>query len=312
MGHSISAYYDVAPEAQSDAAVYLLTYSAPLPGSDIRLSVTGLKSDSNVTTIGSTGVIGKGHSITLNANAPLPMLGNYSQSLQAGFAYKDFLDQITVTGQSDNAPITYYPLSLTYNGSYRGDADLISLSSALNFSFRGLGSPREAYDAKRYRALSNFLYLRSSVSWQRDLPFGSQLYLEADGQISTGPLISNEQFAAGGEGSVRGYLQAEALGDNGVHETIELRSPSLAPYVDKASVVLDEFRFIAFADMARAWLVDPLPEQQSDYRLFGAGLGIRARLKWVSLEGDWARPFISNSVSAANENRFYFRVYTQF
>ena len=51
MGHSISGMYDVAPQDRADAEVYALTYSAPVPGTDVRLALTGLVSNSNVTTL---------------------------------------------------------------------------------------------------------------------------------------------------------------------------------------------------------------------------------------------------------------------
>ncbi|MEI9992999.1 MAG: ShlB/FhaC/HecB family hemolysin secretion/activation protein [Rhizomicrobium sp.] len=311
IGHAFSAYYDYAPQHMDDAAVYVLSYSMPVPESDIRLSLTGLKSDSNVTTVGSTGVIGRGYSLTLAANAPLPSLGDYTQSLQAGFAFKHFTDVVSITGQSNDAPITYYPLSVTYNASWRGEQDLVNLSAAVNFSFRGLGSSSDAYDAKRYRALPNFVYLRASANLQHDFASGWQLYLESDGQFSNEPLISNEQFSAGGNGSVRGYLQAEALGDNGIHSAIEFRTPELAPLVDKDADLLNELRLFAFTDAARSWLLSPLPQQQDDFSLLGVGLGLRARIKFINVEGDWGHALKDSSATRSGEDRFYFRIYSQ-
>ena len=40
------------------------------------------------------------------------------------------------------------------------------------------------------------------------------------GQWSEYPLVNNEQFALGGLDTVRGYLEAETLGDSGVAGTL--------------------------------------------------------------------------------------------
>ena len=41
------------------------------------------------------------------------------------------------------------------------------------------------------------------------------LSLRADGQWANEPLISNEQFGAGGVASVRGYQEGQVFGDTG-------------------------------------------------------------------------------------------------
>jgi hemolysin activation/secretion protein len=313
LGHSISAMYDVAPQDRDDAEVYALTYSAPLPGTDIRLAVTGLVSNSDVTTLGSTGVLGKGHSVTLAGTLPLPGAGGFSQSVQATVAYKDFTDAITVGEQSNTAPVTYFPVAATYNAGWRGDKDLVALSGAVNFAFRGLGSSTEAFDNKRFRAQGNFLYFRGSASWQHDLPFAAQVYGEADGQVSNEPLISNEQFSAGGSGSVRGYLQSDALGDEGVHATIELRTPPLEHFIDPTGSFISGLRVLAFADYAHASLLSPLPEQGADFEMTSVGIGLRSTLlKTLHLDMDYGDPLRTVGATSAYRSRVHFRLYANF
>ncbi len=58
LNHSLSGLYSVAPQDRNDGEVYALTYSAPLPGTDLKLSLTGLNSNSNVNTLGGTNVLG--------------------------------------------------------------------------------------------------------------------------------------------------------------------------------------------------------------------------------------------------------------
>jgi len=46
------------------------------------------------------------------------------------------------------------------------------------------------------------------------------------GQVASEPLISNEQFGAGGVNSVRGYREGEVFGDDGWRASIEQKTPA--------------------------------------------------------------------------------------
>ncbi|HEX4182634.1 MAG TPA: POTRA domain-containing protein, partial [Caulobacteraceae bacterium] len=100
LDHTLSGLFDVAPQDTHDALVYALTYGLPLPGTPLRLTITGLRSDSNVSTLGSTDVIGKGDSVTVTASLPLSPIGAYQQSLQFGMAYKDFNEVVSLAANT--------------------------------------------------------------------------------------------------------------------------------------------------------------------------------------------------------------------
>jgi hemolysin activation/secretion protein len=313
MGHSFSALYDVAPQDRDDSEVYSFTYSAPLPFAGVRLALTGLVSNSDVTTLGSTGVLGKGDSVTLSATMPLPTVGKFNQSVQASFAYKRFVDEISQAGQTDDAPVTYFPITATYNAGYRGEKDLVSASATVNFAFRGVGSDHDAFDNKRFNAQGNFVYLHATASWQHDLPLAAQIYGEVDGQIANEPLISNEQYAVGGEGSVRGYLLSDGLGDEGAHATIELRSPPLEHWMDPQASFWTGFRVYVFGDYGRAMLLDSLPQQQSSFDLASTGVGFTALvLKRLHFDVDAGVPLEAVGATSAYRTRFDFRLYSNF
>jgi len=289
LNHSVSGLYNVAPENMADGEVYALTYTAPVPGSDVKLSLTGLRSDSNVDTVGSTGVLGKGWSVTLAAVAPLGTLslfseGDYFHYLQFSGAYKRFTNVVSqttaattgsgTTTTSDTAPITYYPLSVGYNGAWHDTLDQVGFGLSANFAFRHLGSNQTGYDYTRFGADGNWFYLKGNASWLRNLPWGFDLYAAGSGQFANGPLISNEQFSLGGDGSVRGYLQSEGLGDKGVQGTFEVRGPNLAAYAHRDW--FNEFRFVTFFDAGVTWLADPLKDQNAVTSLRSTGVGVTA------------------------------------
>ncbi len=326
MGHSLSGLYSVAPQNPADGEVYALTYSAPVPDSDVKLSLTGLRSNSNVATLGSTDVLGRGWSATLSATKSLGSLGDYFHYVQASLAYKRFTDTISLTSASttgsgnttttDKAPITYYPFSLSYVSSWRDAVNQASLNVGMTFSLRGLGSDQPTFDYARYKADGDFVYFRGALSWQRTLPFDFEAYGELDGQLANRPLVSNEQFSIGGDGSVRGYLQSEGLGDDGYRTSVELRSPNLGPFI--ASWVND-LRVVGFFDTAEAWLLDPLPNQQSTFRMSSFGPGMTGEV-FDHFYGSfyWGTPITSQTlfgrsgVTQSWHGRPQFRVWTQF
>ncbi len=326
MGHSLSGLYSVAPEDPADGEVYALTYSAPVPGTDIKLSLTGLRSNSNVSTLGSTDVLGRGDSVTLAATWALGTSGDYFHYLQANVAWKDFNSTVSQGDQASPAPVTYYPLSLTYVGTFREPNDQLSFNGGLTMSFRGLGSSTNDFDTARFRADGSFLYFKGGASWLHNLPYGIDLFSEVDGQIANGPLISNEQFSIGGDGSVRGYLQSQGLGDDGIRSTIELRSPSLAPWMGSyVGKHVDDFRFVGFVDAARSWLHSPLPDQRDFYDFRSVGFGVTGQaLQYLNGSLFVADPLdtftvlgTNNSISRddstfAGHLRLQFRVWTQF
>src|SRR5262249_49759746 len=97
------------------------------------------------------------------------------------------------------------------------------------------------------------------------------LTFRADGQWSSEPLISNEQFGAGGVRSVRGYHEGEVFGDNGWHISLEQKTPPhVIGLVSKANPLT--VRGSIFIDYADTYLIDPLGRPGST-DLLGVGIG---------------------------------------
>ena len=130
------------------------------------------------------------------------------------------------------------------------------------------------------------------------------------GQIADGPLVSSEQFSAGGLTSVRGYLQSEAVGDEGLSGALEFQSPSLA---SKFGRLVDDMRFYAFADGGAVWSLDPLAEQTHFFPLASAGIGLRiALLKYIKGDVAVAVPFITGVATHADRPRATFSLKSEF
>lgn len=304
-GHSISATYIVAPQDRHAAEVYALSYLAPL-GHDWSLLASGYKSNSNSSIVGGTTVLGKGHAFSLQATRQLSTLGRYSQSVSFGLSAKHFEQNITLGGQSSKAPISYVPLTLSYTGQRITDKASTVWTLAGNFGVRGLGSDGTHFDNQRYDAHENFAYLRLDLNYTRQLAHDYQFVFRASGQGASQPLLSSEQFAAGGNTSVRGYLTAEETADNGVLGSLELRTPSIASWL---GAFANEWRFNAFVDGSRLLLIDPLPEQEGRFTLLSAGVGMRFTV-FQCLDGtlEYAYPLKDGVQTKAHQGQVLFNV----
>jgi hemolysin activation/secretion protein len=309
-GDSASFFFQVAPQNPSDALVFSGSYLFHIPGTKLSLLASYLKSDSNVTTVGSTNVIGKGQIYGIRLLVPLTQDAGFIQTISLGIDYKDFSQALTLSGQGSRVPLRYYPVSATYQANWFGTRSQTALSAGVVAGTRGLGDNDAVFDANRFDATANFLYLRGSLEHTHELPLGMQAWLRVQGQAADGPLVPNEQLSVGGADTVRGYLESEVLGDSGAILQTELRGPSLA---ERLGGPVDEFRLHVFADVAHANIQNPLPQQVSAYTLGSVGAGLRVRM-FDHLTGllDDAFVLSNGATTKADSNRVLFRVIGDF
>lgn len=304
-GHAVSLTYIVAPQDRNAAEVYALSYLAPL-NNDWSLLGSGYKSNSNANIVGGTTVLGRGHAYGLTATRQLPTLGQYTQQVSFGVTRKHFDQNTTLGNDTLQSPVTYVPFSLTYSGQHSSDKSSMSFSIAGNFGARGIGSSRGEFDNQRFKSHSDFAYLRASFNYTHQFAGDYSIALRGDAQGSDSPLVSSEQFAAGGAGSVRGYLSAENTADNGLIGSAELRSPSVASWLGGP---LDEWRFHVFVDGSHLALISPLPEQRSRFTLLSTGVGTRfALFGTVKGEVEYAFPLRDSVRTKAHDGQWLFNV----
>jgi hemolysin activation/secretion protein len=309
-GDSGSLFFQVAPQNPSDATVGSGSYLFHIPDSRLSLLGSFLKSNSNVTTVGTTNVIGKGEIAGIRLLVPLTQEAGFVQTLSLGFDYKHFIQGVSLTGQSTNTPITYYPFAVTYQGDWSSEHAQTDLTANLIVDMRELGSDTAAFDANRYGASPSFAYVRGLISHLQMLPHDVQIYLRAQGQGAVVPLVPYEQFGLGGLDTVRGYLESEWLGDYGAVLQSELRSPSLAGAIGPQ---VNDLRLHVFGDVGSAAINQPLPEQRSGYTLGSVGGGLRMRMfDHVNGEVQDAVTLANGPSTKAGTNRVLFRLYGSF
>jgi hemolysin activation/secretion protein len=310
--HRLSLQYQVAPEEPDESRVLAATYVAPVgPSTLLAGYVVDTKSDfATLSGLGPLGILGTGRIYGLRYIRLLPEWGRLSSSFTLGVDRKDFEDVIEQPdGALDVTPMEYVHWSAVWGGSYRGDSSLSTHSVGVNFGLRGLGNSSDEFAYKRYKAEPDYFYLRAEASHERPLPGGTRLFVRAAAQAAAGPLISNEQFSLGGAGSVRGYLEAEQLGDNGVFGNLELRSPRLSPPWPEA---LPATYVFGFADAGIVGVLEPLPvdgEKTNRYSLSSAGVGLRmGDVTGLQAELEWAYPFESSDNVEQGDSRLHFQV----
>ncbi|MEA3208025.1 MAG: hypothetical protein QOE70_1082 [Chthoniobacter sp.] len=310
LGHALGVSFQIAPERPDDAKIFSAYYLARFPSlSWLSLMLQGTKQDSNVSTLGGAAVAGRGEVLGARAIFNLPPRPGFYHSLSLGLDYKHFREDVQIGLTTTQAPITYYPLSASYNAGWVGKGRLTELNAGLNFHLRGTGSSQAEFDTKRFRADGSFIYLRADLAHTQDLPAGFQVFGKVQGQLSADPLLNSEQFSGGGLGTARGYLESSALGDSAVFGTLELRSPSLLGGWKGAG----EMRVYGFVDAGLLTLNDPLPEQTPRFELASYGVGGRLRLlDHLGGSIDAGIPLITQGQSLADELLLTFRVWADF
>jgi len=312
--HSIGLQYQTSPEDMDEVEVVAASYVLPVPWShDHVLALYGIWSDSDTAFGEGFEVIGKGFILGSRYVMSLPPYKQYTHNLTVGLDYKDF-DETTgfADGEEDvKTPIAYLPLSLAYSSFLPDSWGHTRFSTSMNVAFRGLVTDQREFEIKRYEAKGNYLYATAGVERTQKLPADMSLYLKLDGQLADQPLISNEQYSAGGMESVRGYKETEALGDDAFHATAEVIAPNLA----KAFELSEHLGFTPylFYDVAALRVKSPLPGQDGSQTIQGAGLGVRGYVsQFLSYQSDWAVALSDTEDTDRGDSLFHFRVKCEF
>jgi len=314
-GHTFGVSTQVAPLRVADAKVISAYYLARFRNhKDFSLMFSGTKQDSLISTLGGAAVAGAGEILGVRAMFNLPGRGIYFHSLSAGMDAKSFGEDVTFGGETSSTPIDYYPATVAYGGGWAGKEFFTELNASANLHFRGMGSDPVSFDNRRFDATGSWMFLRADVSHTQDFSNGFQAFAKFQTQASNSPLINTEQFAGGGASTVRGYLEATALGDSGYFVTTELRSPSIFPAsADGDGPAPDEWRFRVFFDGGRLYLNEALPEQTDVFDLASFGIGSSLTLR-SNLHGslDLAWPLTDQGVTEALDPFLSFQVRSDF
>jgi len=293
--HSLSLVYQTAPSDPRNDVIESATYLAPLGGPN-SVSFSYSRTSSNVLALGTLGVLGSGDIYGAHWDRAMTISDASAGALDLGADFKHVNTEVLpnpTNGTSTTAvtaPVKYINWSGTYAENWRLPTNTLAMSLGINYGVQGLENYETEFENARYQASPSYLYLRLSGQATQNLPFGVSLLGRFTGQWSDSPLINNEQFSLGGVDTVRGYLEAEALGDTGIAGSFELHLPDLGQHLVPA---FNQLYTYAFVDGGVATLLDPLPAQFARLSLWSTGAGVRFVNPW-GLTGalDYAIPMV--------------------
>jgi hemolysin activation/secretion protein len=282
---SLSLLYQTAPANRKNASVESGTYVAHVNGASGFAAISYTHTSSNVLALGTLGVLGKGDIYGLHWIQPLPGTDVLSQNLNAGADYKsvstDVLPDVPAsTGRSSTAassapvtaPVHYLNWSNVYTATWRLPTRTITTSLGANFGIDDIVNRSQEFNNARYDAQPDYLYMRFSGGVIQRLPANFAVLTRVQAQWADTPLVNNEQFSLGGVDTVRGYLEAETLGDTGAAGTVELHTPDFGRHLRP---VLTQLYFFTFVDAGITTLLDPLPGQDYHLALWSTGAGLQ-------------------------------------
>ena len=303
--HSFSLQYQTSPTDPGETSAISASYVMPFDGYTRYLSLYGVHSESNVAALGDLLTQCNGDILGARLIVPLPVRGGFSHNLSLGFDFKDFKESLTLGASSAiETPIRYWTLVAAYGAKIEDGSGAWQLGASAVLGLRGLGSDDVAFENKRHAATGDFTVLKLDAQREQRLASGWSVLGRANVQLTDQALISNEQFSAGGVGSVRGYLLSEVLGDMGLRGSLELRSPPIAPSAWPAMKRLQPY---LFAEGATLKVVDPLPGQTDQYNLASAGVGLQLETRQAfSLDLSLAVPFRNTHNTQADKPRIHF------
>jgi hemolysin activation/secretion protein len=314
--HSLSLNFLTSPQNTSEVHVLSANYLMRFDDSNVLLAMYGVKSDSNIATVGGINVLGKGAILGARLIKPLPGLDNFYHSIAFGVDYKDFEQDVDFKKTIvQSKPVTYMPISAVYSGTWQDPSGITQIGAGITFGIRGLVADEAEFKAKRTNddtktyAKSDFFVFKADLSRTQALPWGLQAFAKVDGQFSGDMLISNEQYLAGGADTVRGYLEAMAIGDKSLRSSLELRSPSLF----KSVAWIQDFKLSGFYDVAQLFTIDPSVDQTEKTLLSGAGVGLRMKAwKRFNVNLDLATPLKDYGIIKQGDVAGHMRVWYEF
>jgi hemolysin activation/secretion protein len=298
----LSALYELAPQDPKQVGVFIANYAAhPLPDG-LQPTIYFLDSSTNVPTADTVGALGKGQILGFRLSHAIGGGSGATQSLTFALDYRHFRNTTSFSENSRlDTPVSYLNLALAYAGNWTSAQRETGLNISANFGPHGGANAADALADDDFHARANYFYLRADGAVIATLPKGLRLYLRLAGQYSSRSLIVDEDYPVAGIDGVRGYLEAEALGDRALKGTVQLQSPS---WNYRAKPFADAF---VFFDDAVADMLDAQPGEfmRTHPRSWGVGADL---VPWKGVTGSlvWARPLVTTASTRAGESRVLF------
>ena len=292
------------PSNPAQVAILSTTLRVPMYRQKIFLEWSALTSNTrnapNQTPAGELRFAGEGLSVGARAIWTLPSLSEYKQQASIGMESRQYRNSCTI-GEFGSAgcgtaaaSVDVLPLTVGYAVQKAG-AFNASVQWVSNLPVGNAGNDSD-FNASRPGAVSRYNLVRAnatgSVALNRDWAFTWRADLQLAGQ----PLVSAEQFGAGGAYTVRGYPERALSGDSGAMASAELGT-SVNHLIGKDDTE-QNLRLLWFVDAATVsnQLDTTCMAGKTTCTVWGTG----AALQWRSAKGTSARIDLARAGEAVN------------
>jgi hemolysin activation/secretion protein len=202
---------------------------------------------------------------------------------------------------SDNNGITRISaLRLFQDWTRRGSEDVFAVRSQFNAGFGVLDATINDRPPD-----GRFFDWRGQAQYVRRLARDTLFVFRSDLQLSPSALVPVEQFALGGQQSVRGYRQDALLTDNGVSASAEVRFPIL-----RVKSIKGLLQIVPFIDFGVGWNSGNIPDPDQN-TLVGAGVGLQWQMgNSLNARFDWGIPLVDirSGKNSLQEQGLYFSI----
>jgi hemolysin activation/secretion protein len=286
-------------------------YSIPVGTSGLRLGADYIRSEYNVgAALAALNIVGESTSYGLSLNYPLIGMTNESLNVFGSLNHNYYKNTILgYTSSKDQITSMTVGVNGQKTGPFLGTVahDWYQVSIE-----QGLGGFLGGEDHPTMPSVpgANSSFTKFNMDLSSTIKLGKcSLILRGAGQLSSKSLPIGEDFVIGGEGSVRGYPQAEYIGDEGYTANAELRTP-----IWPGDFFLNRYaQWAFFIDNGGVRLENPLPGETSTTDISGYGLGIRvAATKYFNFRIDAGWPIKGLKPSDDKGVHYYFEAVARF
>ena len=245
---------------------------------------------------------GRAWQVSARYRMPLPARGTLTREVTVGVDFKRSNNNLSFGGMQVFAQENdIVQGSIAFSTSRPDKHGMMSSQLTLVVSPGGLsaGNHTAAFQAARARAQPDYVYVRLEGERLTKLPAQFSWVTRGTAQLASANLLGSEQLGLGGAGTLRGYEEREANGDNGFMLSNELHGPPLRmsdPFGrEHLPSRLDPLVFFDYGIVSSQ---DRLPGEPKRLELASAGLGFRYNIGGnLSLRADYGWQLKSSGVS---------------
>ena len=209
-------------------------------------------------------------------------------------------------GADEEGRTRIFALRFFQDWKQQNSREVLAFRSQLNFGINAFNSTiNEAIvPVNEFVPDSRFISWQGQAQWVRFLAEDTLFLARTNVQLADRGLVSTEQFALGGLGSVRGYRQDTLVSDNGIFASAEVQLPILRTFQGKGVL-----QVVPFVDFGTGWNTGQSAPEPNTLASTGIGLQWQLGNKFTA-RLDWGLPLISvdSRKNTWQENGLYFSV----